>query len=793
MTRADFSRSAARIRRAFICSALALTVCLARPDNPVRAETVPPDFERQILPLFYNRCFSCHSEKSHEAKAGLLLDSAAGIRASGAVVPGKPDESEIVIRTSLPHTDENLMPPLKGGSLPLNEAERALLRRWIAAGASTGTWKKFNHHQPATAQGGTPQERSDAPQLAREIDDVVARYHAAQGTKFNEPINDETFVRRVYLDVAGRIPSFAESTRFLADTAPDKRTRLINTLLDGDGYVSHMFNWKADQLRLVTKGFPGQPGWMYDAWVKEAVRSGMKYDEFVRQLITAEGYLWTNGAVGFYQRDLGMPLDHMSNLMRLFLGTRIECAQCHDHPFEPITQRDFYQLTAYTFGVSNLSSSAGFSTDHVQHWTELQARLQAMNAPDALRQMVSGTVAPLKRLTCDTDQRLTFPETYLNDVALRGKPVDFQTLFGDAAPVTGQTPRAAFAAWITSPRNPRFAHNIANRLFRRVMGLALIEPVDALSPVNRPQPPELLDLLAETMVRLDFDERSYLAVLLSTRLYQSEPDRTDPEPGAAFALRGPQLRRLSAEQVWDSLLTLLVEDLDERRGYSLDQVAAIRKKWAHLTEMSVDELLAQAQRTVDARIVLRRTQIETDKTKQELSEAQRRKDAATVAKLENRIAELAVEGNAARGIFTIDGPTAGKETDPRWKNTSRSLLRAAEIPTPIPLGHFLRQFGQSDRREIDASNTSANVTHSLALMNGELTRLALEEDSYLRRQLPPAKDGMQRIQAIYQSVLVRSPTFAEAELCRRRSGESSTFETDLIWALLNAPEFLFIQ
>jgi len=752
-----------------------------------------PDFERQVLPLLYSRCFSCHSEKSQEAKAGLRLDSVVSIRESGVVAPGKPDESELLIRTSLPHTDENLMPPLKGGSLPLNEAERALLRHWIAEGAQTGTWQKFNHRQPSVHPQQTPLTRADAPQVARSIDEIVERYHAAKGTKLNSPVDDETFVRRLYLDVAGRIPSLKESTRFLADAAPDKRLRLINTLLDGEGYASHTFNWKADQLRLVTKGFPGQPGWMYDAWVKDAVRSSMTYNEFVRQLITAEGYLWTNGAVGFYQRDLGMPLDHMSNLMRLFLGTRIECAQCHDHPFEPISQRDFYQLTAYTFGVSNLYTSAGYSTDNVKHWDELQSRLNAMKAPDALRQMVSGTVAPLKRLTRDTEHRLTFPETYTNDPTLRGTLVEFRTLFGDDAPATNENRRSAFAAWVTSPSNPRFAANIANRLWKRVMGLGLIEPVDSLSPVNQPEPPELLDLLAETIVRLGYDERSFLAVLLNTRIYQSESDRSDPEPGIPIALRGPQLRRLSAEQAWDSLLVLLVEDLDERRGYSVDQVAQIRKAWARLNDLSVDELLEQAQKTVDARIVLRRATIETDERKQELRQAQSRGDAVTVARLESRIAELAAEAGAARDVFTIDGPTAGIEKDPRWRRVSRLLVRAAEIPTPIPLAHFLRQFGQSDRREIDAFNTSANVTHTLAMMNGELTKQVLEKDSYMRRQISSSTGDDDRLRAIYRSILVRSPTADEIERCRRLSGEHVTFETDLIWALLNTPEFLFNQ
>ena len=752
-----------------------------------------PDFQRDILPLLYSRCFSCHSEKSAEAKAGLRLDSALAIRESGVVVPGRPSESELLRRVSLPHSDENLMPPLQGGSLPLGEAERSMLNRWIADGATMGNWTKFSHRQPATNLNGAPLRRTDAALVARQIDAMVAHFHETHGTRLNAPIDDETFLRRVYLDVAGRIPSLVESTRFLADTAPDKRSRLIETLLDSEGFVSHMFNWKADQLRLVTKGFPGQPGWMYDAWVKNAIRSGMTYDEFVRRLVTAEGYLWENGAVGFYQRDLGMPLDHMSNLMRLFLGTRIECAQCHDHPFEPITQQDFYQLTAYTFGVSNLYSSSGYSTDNVKHWEELQNRLDTMQASVALRQAVSGAVAPLKRLTRDTEYELKYPASFAHNPALRSQAVEVRTLFGDEAPATAGKRREAFARWITSPRNPRFALNISNRLWKRVMGVGLIEPVDSLSPVNRPELPELVELLSQTMVRLGFDERAFLSVLLHTQLYQSESVRNDPEPGKAFAFFGPQLRRLSAEQIWDSLLVLLVQDLDQRHTYSDEQAFAIGRQWARLTEMSAEEILERAQEMTDAKIDLRRLTIEVDDRQRELRQAQDLGDAELTAKLQNRIAELTAAGERARSMLRIDGPTASKETDPRWRGISVSLVRAAEIPTPIPLGHFLRQFGQSDRREIEAANTAANVTHALALMNGDLTKHALNQGSYLRRQVQTFAEGDQRMRAIFQAILVRSPSEQEIDVCRRLSSESSESETDLIWSLLNTPEFLFIQ
>jgi len=401
----------------------------------------PPDFQRDVLPVLYQHCFSCHSEKQAKPKGGLRLDSVEAIQKSDVIVAGKPKASELLKRTLLPPTDEDVMPSLKGGAQPLSEDEREVIKRWLAGGASFGAWHRFDHRGASLAV----EAKSVRPEeITRQIDALVDAHHTKVGTKLNAPVSDEVFVRRLYLDVIGRIPTLAESERFLGSKDADKRAKLIDALLVSPGFASHHFNWKADQLRLLPLGLAGQPGWLYDVFVKDAIRTRMPYDEFVRRLITASGYLWEDGAVGFYVRDHGMPLDHMSNLTRVFLGTRIECAQCHDHPLQPVTQKDFYQMAAFTFGVSNLASSAGFSEHNVKQWPEVNAKLDAMNADTALRQGVSRTIACLKRLTADTGKKLVFPETYKYDAALRKKPVQPQTLFGEPVKDIEGSPREAF-------------------------------------------------------------------------------------------------------------------------------------------------------------------------------------------------------------------------------------------------------------------------------------------------------------------------------------------------------------
>jgi len=770
--------------------ATVLLPCLVLAGRAPAADSAIPDFERDILPLLYSRCFACHSGKKEEPAAGMRLDTVSGILDSGAVVAGKPDESELIARVSLPISDEHFMPPLKGGGQPISAAERGLLRRWIAAGAPFGSWQAFAHREPAIEFAGSQFSRADVPTLARQVDGLVDAWHVTQGSRLNPPIDDEAFLRRVYLDVAGRIPSLTETRRFLTAGSTSKRARLIDELLDGPGYISHTFNWKADLLRLIGNGIPGTPGWMYDEWVKESVRSGMHSDEFVRRLMTSSGYLWDDGAVGFYLRDLGMPLDHTSNMARVFLGTRIECAQCHDHPHEPVTQQEFYQLSAYTFGVTNLCSSAGYSPDNVRHWNALQARLRDTQAGDDLRQAASRTVAVLKRLTNDTAHELVYPPDYARE-PLRGTKAGTRTPFGDEAPAAVENRREALAAWMTSPRNPRFSRNIANRLWKRALGVGLVEPVDSLSPMTRPAQAELFDFLAQTMARLGFDERAFLAVVLNTRLYQSGADDEPPAPGQPSALRGPVVRRLSAEQVWDSLLTLLVEDLDERR--SLNDRDWEREELRRLASMGPDELLARSRVMSD----FFRKRRENDVRRKALlvsleaarrsgnGEEERRLDAQLKA-VNHELAELKVSAG-------VEPAAKAKEADPRWSRLTSGWVRASELAVPVPRGHFLRQFGQSDRREIDAFSRDAKVTHALALMNGDLTDAVLSPTSLLMKSLTTLEGRDDRIRALYQSILVRAPTDEELRASQAAWEGSKTPERDVAWALVNTPEFLFVQ
>ena len=191
----------------------------------------------------------------------------------------------------------------------------------------------------------------DSQTHVKNIDTLIETNLQAQGIEPNPPVDDATFLRRAYLNIGGRIPTIEEAEAFHANPGPGKRQQLIRALLNSEAYVSHFYNFWADILRLQDSGPRRNSFLNYQFWLKKALRENMPYNQFVYELVTARGKSWENGAVGYYFRDRGMPLDNMSNTVRIFLGTRLECAQCHDHPFDQWTQMDYYKMAAFSYGV----------------------------------------------------------------------------------------------------------------------------------------------------------------------------------------------------------------------------------------------------------------------------------------------------------------------------------------------------------------------------------------------------------------------------------------------------------
>ncbi|MBL8993411.1 MAG: DUF1549 domain-containing protein, partial [Spirochaetia bacterium] len=321
-------------------------------------------------------------------------------------------------------------------------------------------------------------------------------------------------MRRLYLDLAGRVPTYEEAVAFLESKEADKREKLVYSLLQSEWYVSHFYNYWGSLLRVMTY-MNGMPDGGYEHWVKQALRENMPYDVMVRKLVTASGSALENGAVGFVIRDREQGiLDHVSQTSQVFLGSQIGCAMCHNAKFEKWKQREFYSFSAY------------FSEINIRKDGDI-AKAMKLKMNGATAQEVSRIYYDLNHLPFVIEDKpgkqLKLPLDYVYEPQDAGKPVRPAVLYGkspDAQPT--ETRRQSFAKWLTAPENPNFTKVIANRLWGKVFGTALIEPVNDVSENNPAVYPEVMDEVGKIMVELGYDMRAYIASLVMTRAYQRD-------------------------------------------------------------------------------------------------------------------------------------------------------------------------------------------------------------------------------------------------------------------------------
>lgn len=327
--------------------------------------------------------------------------------------------------------------------------------------------------------------------------------------------SDEVFLRRVFLDVVGILPTPQERHRFLADQSADKRARLISELLERPEYPKFWAQKWGDLLRLSRKQIGLTSVFKFSSWLQAAIAENRPYDQLARQLLTASGSTLKNPA-GNYYRTSADTNDAMETSAQLFLGTRIQCAKCHNHPFERWTQDNYYGLAAVFHRVGRKKT---------QHPEET-------------------VVFP----TADGD--VSHPAT--------GQPaMPWVPTSGLLNVQAGQDRRAAFADWLTSEQNPFFAAVEVNRIWAQVMGTGIVEPFDDFRDSNPPSNPELLNALAKDFRDNRYDRNHILRTILNSRTYQSASvvnrfNRADTRYFSHY-----RARRLSAEQLVDALTSVI--------------------------------------------------------------------------------------------------------------------------------------------------------------------------------------------------------------------------------------------
>lgn len=325
--------------------------------------------------------------------------------------------------------------------------------------------------------------------------------------------DDATYLRRAYLDVIGVIPTSDEARRFLADRDPAKREKLVERLLERPEYADFWSLYWGDHLNNTKQLLYNKGPYAFTRWLYNAFRENMPYDRFVKALLTSSGNMFDNPATSFFPL-MKKPLDLAAQTSQLFLGVRIDCARCHNHPLEKWTRADYNGMAAY------------FS--QVQYKNGVGPRNNE------------------RALYLDFDREFEHPEdkqTY-RPKALGGPY---------AEPPAGADRREALVEWLIAPENPFFSRAIANRMWKQFMGRGLVEPVDDFRDTNPPTHPALLEALATDFVENGYDLRHLIRRITSSRAYQlsSIPTAANQEDTGGYSRY--YARRLSAEQLLDSI------------------------------------------------------------------------------------------------------------------------------------------------------------------------------------------------------------------------------------------------
>jgi hypothetical protein len=336
--------------------------------------------------------------------------------------------------------------------------------------------------------------------------------------------DDATFLRRAYLDAIGTIPTPDQAKAFLDSTDPNKRTKLVDELLGLTGdpqrdihnnaYASWWTLKWADLLRVNSKTVGDQGMWAMSNWLKASFRENKRFDQFVRELLTAEGSTYSNGPANFY-KIASNPTDLAETAPQLFMGVRLQCARCHHHPFEKFSEDDYYGFAAFfaRFGVKVSQESGLFNREPVI----LVRETGEVSNPRTRKVMVP------------------------------------TPLHGDPITEPGADRRAALADWLTKPDNKFFAKNVVNRYFAYLMGKGLVEPIDDLRDTNPPSNAELFDALSADFVKSGYDLKHLLRTIMTSRLYSLSSQPTAENAADSRFYSHYTAKRVGAEALLDAI------------------------------------------------------------------------------------------------------------------------------------------------------------------------------------------------------------------------------------------------
>jgi hypothetical protein len=367
----------------------------------------------------------------------------------------------------------------------------------------------------ATVPLGAPVDK--LPASRGFVDDLVFAKLKTIGMPPSDIADDGTFIRRVTLDITGRLPTAPEMKDFMASKDTNKREALIDHLLDSPEYADYFASkWSALLRNQRTQPTYARGSYLFHSWIRDSIAENKPFDQFVREVVAAAGDLDQNPPVAWYRQVKDMK-QQMEDVAQLFLGTRMQCAQCHHHPFEKWSQQDYYGFAAFFSNVSRKPSSF-VGEEMIYHKRGIAQ-------------------------TTNIRSKAAVMPTSLGGETLKLKPE--------------QDPRFALADWMSAKDNPFFAHTLVNRYWKHFFNRGLVEPEDDMRETNPPVNPELLSALAANFVKSGYDMKQLIRTIVTSATYQlsAVPNAHNAKDRQNFSRYYP--KRLNAEVLYDAVNTLL--------------------------------------------------------------------------------------------------------------------------------------------------------------------------------------------------------------------------------------------
>ncbi len=763
----------------------------------------------KVRGVFAHKCYQCHSD--NKQKGGLVLEHKEGVFKGGetalAVVPGKPEESEIYKRIILPQNHKKVM-PTKGKLLTKEEV--ALIKLWISEGAhwSNKAVKVFPEAPLTLVKPALPKTST----LQHPLDKLVDTYFKEHNIDWQETINDRLFIRRAYLDIVGLLPSPEAIDVFLKDTRPEKRSFLIDDLLnDSENYTQHWLSFWNDLLRndYSGTGFITRGRFQITNWLYSKLKANTSYDGMVSQLMnpdkSSEGFIKGIKWRGVVNSSQSTEMQAAQNIGQSLMGVNVKCASCHNSFVSNLT----------------LDQAYGFASIFAEQ--------------------------PLELNRCDKPI---------------GKIAKVNFLYPELGSVDGETLKdrlLKLSEVMTNKDNGRLYRTITNRIWERLMGRGVIEPLDEMD--NTPWNAEVLDWLAADFIDSKTDLKHLIKRIMTSKAYQMPivNYKTEDALKKDYIFKGPVLRRLSAEQFSDAISQVIAPVYLGVAYNPNEEKMPTQRIWHHQKDLTNTVLPLPGKRYFRKTFQLKKEVIQNASVLISVDDSYKLYINGNTVGSGNNWTEVGKYDvtnllNKGDNVIAVEGVNTGKIDNPasilfalrvnfndgsdfklfsdeswlstdkvpdhnwnsvnfddkKWKkvknykkdNWSKLLNFTFKAHTKtfaraslVKQHPFLKALGRPNREiVVTKREEQATLLQALELTNGTFFNAVLKKGA--KKWLDVYGNNTTLIiDVLYQKLLGRHPSTTEQEILKTALGDAPTVAQvqDMFWAVLISPEFQFIN